>query len=82
MNRQKLFAAALVLPLLGLFLLQSPVIGLFPPDVLVAGVPLEVVYIFTTWLALIGAAVGLGRALGKTGGGQDRKEDLGEDTPP
>jgi hypothetical protein len=46
MNRQKLYAAALVLPLFGGFLLLSPLIDLFTVNVTVAGLPLEVVYIF------------------------------------
>lgn len=82
MNRQKLFAAALALPLLGVFLLQSPLIELFPPDVHLAGVPLEVVYIFSAWLALIAGAFFLGKLLVRSGGLPDSDTDLGEDTPP
>lgn len=82
MNRQKLFAAALALPVLGLFLLLSPIIRMFPPDVYLFGVPLEVVYIFTVWLALIGGAALLGRSLVRSGGLPESEADLGEDTPP
>lgn len=55
--------AAVVLPLLGLFLLMPPVIGLFAVPVDVAGVPLIVLYLFGVWLALVLAAALLGRAL-------------------
>ena len=55
--------AAAVLPILGLFLLIPPVIGLFAVPLDVAGVPLIVVYLFAVWLALALAAALLGRAL-------------------
>jgi hypothetical protein len=54
---------AIVLPLLGLFLLMPPVIALFAAPLHVAGVPLIVVYLFGVWLALVLGAVLLGRAL-------------------
>lgn len=55
--------AAGVLPILGLFLLVPPVIGLFAAPVDVAGVPLIVVYLFAVWLGLALATALLGRAL-------------------
>ena len=55
--------AAVVLPLLGLFLLMPPVIALFAAPLVVAGVPLIVVYLFGVWIALVLAAALLGRAL-------------------
>ena len=55
--------AAGVLPVLGLFLLIPPVIGLFAAPVDVAGVPLVVVYLFAVWLGLALAAALLGRFL-------------------
>ena len=82
MSRQKLVATALALPLLGIFLLQSPLIRLFPPDASVGGVPLQVVYIFSAWIALIIASAWLARLLGRQGGRIDDENDLGEDTPP
>jgi hypothetical protein len=83
MNRQKLYAAALVLPLFGGFLLLSPLIDLFTVNVTVAGLPLEVVYIFLVWLGLIVAAYVLARALGQNSSLYDSADqDLGEDSPP
>ena len=55
--------AAVVLPLLGLFLLMPPVITLFVRPAEVAGVPLIVAYLFGVWLALIGCAALLGRRI-------------------
>ncbi len=53
--------AAVVLPLVGLFLLMPPVITLFVRPAEIAGVPLIVAYLFGVWLALIGCAALLGR---------------------
>lgn len=55
--------AAVVLPLVGLFLLMPPVITLFVRPANVAGVPLIVAYLFGVWLALIGCAALLGRRI-------------------
>lgn len=55
--------AAVLLPLLGLFLLMPPLIALFVQPVTVAGVPLIVAYVFGVWLALAAAAALLARAL-------------------
>tara|TARA_R110002096_G_scaffold201212_11_gene385561 strand:+ start:435 stop:698 length:264 start_codon:yes stop_codon:yes gene_type:complete len=62
-NRQKLHAAALALPLLGLFLLISPIIRLFGPDKSLGGVSLVVLYIFGVWILLIVLAFVLARML-------------------
>ena len=56
--------AAVVLPLLAVFLLMPPVITLFTGPQTVAGVPLIVVYLFGVWLALIVAAALLAWRLG------------------
>jgi hypothetical protein len=53
--------AAVLLPLLGLFLLMPPIIALFAQPVTVVGVPLIVAYVFGVWLALVAAL--LARAL-------------------
>jgi len=55
--------AAVVLPLVGLFLLMPPVITLFVRPADVVGVPLIVAYLFGVWLALIGCAALLGRRI-------------------
>jgi hypothetical protein len=80
MNRQKLLAAAWALPLLGFFLLFSPLLRLFPPNIYLGGVPVEVIYIFAAWFALIVGAFCLARALGSRT--DDPDSDLGEDAPP
>lgn len=82
MNRQKLLAAALFLPLFGFLLFQPPWISLFPADVSVAGVPLQIVYLFAVWLGLILAVVALNHALVRPGARQDEEARLDEDTPP
>lgn len=56
-------SVAVVLPLLGLFLLMPPVITLFARGVGVAGVPLIVIYVFGVWIALIVGAALLARHL-------------------
>ena len=55
--------AARLLPMLGAVLLMPPVITLFVADVSIVGVPLIVVYLFCTWLALIVCAAWLSRGL-------------------
>ncbi|MCO5105823.1 MAG: hypothetical protein M9907_01950 [Burkholderiaceae bacterium] len=55
--------AAVVLPLVGLFLLMPPVITLFVRPADVVGVPLIVAYLFGVWLALIVCAAVLGRRI-------------------
>ena len=56
--------AAALLPILGLVLFVPPVITLFAKSQLgVGGVPLIVVYVFATWIALIAAAAALARKL-------------------
>jgi hypothetical protein len=63
--------AAIVLPLLGLFLLMPPVIGLFASARMVFGIPLIVLYVFGVWAALILCALFLARHLSPlTGPGQ------------
>lgn len=64
--------AARVLPLVGLFVLLPPVIGLFTAPVEIAGVPLIVVYVFTVWGALVACAALLARALGRDPDGESR----------
>jgi len=55
--------AARLLPLVGVILLMPPVVSLFVADAMVGGMPLIVVYLFCTWLALIGCAAWLARRL-------------------
>lgn len=55
----KLRDAALVLPLMGAFLLLPPLTDLFMAPVRIAGIPLIVLYIFGVWLGLILVALWL-----------------------
>ena len=55
--------AAVLLPVLALFLLMPPVITLFAVPIAPAGVPLIVVYLFGVWLAVIVCAALLARRL-------------------
>ena len=58
--------AARLLPIVGVVLLMPPVVTLFVADAVIGGVPLIVVYLFCTWLALIGCAAWLARRLPPT----------------
>ena len=60
---QRVREAAVALPLLGLFLLMPPLIGLFAVPLDIDGVPLIVLYVFAVWLGLVVAAMRLGRVL-------------------
>jgi hypothetical protein len=55
--------AAMLLPIVGLFLFMPPLITLFAGAFDVVGVPLIVVYLFAVWLALIVAAFWFARRL-------------------
>ena len=60
---QRMREAAVLLPLVGLFLLLPPLIGLFAAPLDIGGVPLVVLYLFAVWLGLVIAAMRLGRGL-------------------
>lgn len=62
-NRQRTRDAALVLPILGAFLLISPAASVFNSTSTVLGLPVVVLYVFGVWLGLILAAIGLARRL-------------------
>ncbi len=62
-RRKKIKDAALVLPLLGAFLLASPLITVFATDGFIFGLPLPFVYIFGVWLMLVLAARRMARLL-------------------
>ena len=59
----KLRDAALILPLLGAFLLLPPLPLVFMSPARLAGIPLIVLYIFGVWLVLILTALWLARRL-------------------
>lgn len=55
--------AAVVLPLFGVFLLMPPIITLFASGLVINGVPLIVVYVFSVWIVLIVCAAWLANRL-------------------
>lgn len=62
-NQHRTRDAALILPILGAFLLISPAAAVFDSTTTVLGLPLVVLYVFGVWLGLIVAAVALARRL-------------------
>lgn len=56
--------AAFILPALCALILLPPFVNLFVREVLVRGIPLEVLYIFGVWFALVLGAMILARRLG------------------
>ena len=57
---------ARLLPIVGVVLLMPPIVTLFVADVSIVGAPLIVVYLFCTWLALIGCSAWLAHRLPPT----------------
>lgn len=55
--------AAAILPFIATFLLAPPIILIFAKPVIVAGVPLIVVYLFCVWAAAILCAMMVARRL-------------------
>ncbi len=55
--------AAFVIPAFAVLLMLPPFLNLFAVRRLVFGLPLEVVYLFTIWAALVGCGVVLSRHL-------------------
>lgn len=56
-RRERLFAVFII----GVILLNFPLVKLFSRDGLIAGIPIFYFYLFVTWLALIILAARLGR---------------------
>lgn len=52
---------AFLFPFFGIVVLVPPIVNLFVVERLVFGMPLEVVYLFTVWVALILGAIILAR---------------------
>ncbi|MFA5538711.1 MAG: hypothetical protein WCZ72_08460 [Gemmobacter sp.] len=62
--------AAFVLPVFGVLLLP-PFVNLFTQERLIFGLPLEVVYLFTVWVALVAGALMLSRRVAPPDHGPD-----------
>jgi len=65
-RRKKIKDTAFLLPVLGAFLLASPIIIIFATDGQIFGLPLPFVYIFGVWLLLVLAARRMARLLSDT----------------
>lgn len=63
MTRRKLISAALFFTIFGAIALLPPLVLLFRFDARVAGVPIETVYIFILWAALVIGARWFSRTL-------------------
>lgn len=63
MERRKIESAALFITILGTMLIMPPLALLFQDARRFAGIPVEVIYLFVIWAALILAAWWLGRNL-------------------
>jgi hypothetical protein len=61
--RRKRRDIALILPLLGVFLLASPVLNIFAGSGSLYGIPASLLYVFGVWFALIACTAFLARRL-------------------
>ena len=61
--RRKRRDIALILPLLGVFLLASPVLNIFAGSGSLSGIPASLLYVFGVWFALIACTALLARRL-------------------
>ncbi|MCF6273274.1 MAG: hypothetical protein L3J37_08815 [Rhodobacteraceae bacterium] len=64
-RKRKLRDSAVLLPVLGAFLLVSPLITIFTGAGTLFGLPLIFIYIFGVWLGLVLAARAMARRLDK-----------------
>lgn len=55
-EKQGIRDVATALPIVAIFLVAPPIIHIFAKPVLVAGLPLIVVYVFSWWAAVVAAA--------------------------
>ena len=75
MDRRKLQSAALFLTIFGAMLMMPPLVLLF--DARMLGVPTEVLYLFSVWLALILATRWFSQRLPHEGGVDEKPEEPG-----
>lgn len=67
---------AVLVPLLGAFLLLPPAVLLFASDLRVLGLPVIVLYLFAVWAALIAATFVVGRRLPEPPAPDEPAQDL------
>ncbi|MRX50047.1 hypothetical protein GI374_06190 [Paracoccus sp. S-4012] len=67
--------AAFLLPALCALLMLPPFVNLFVREVLVWGMPLDMVYLFGIWFVLVIGAFLLSRGLAEPGTGPPRRSD-------
>lgn len=77
-DRRKLENAALVVPVFGAVLMVPPLISVFDVPVTIFGAPLETVYLFAVWVALIGITALLSRRMKDTSLEDPQGSDSGE----
>lgn len=63
MTRRKLVAAALFFTAFGALAYMPPLVLLFRLDIRILGVPIETVYVFVLWIALVAGARWFSRVL-------------------
>lgn len=81
-DRQGARDAATVLPFIAAMLFLPPLILIFGTPVLVAGVPLILVYLFGAWALVIAIAFVLARRLGDGGAPDGAGRQDGDGSPP
>ncbi len=67
-STRKITDRALILPLLGCFLLLPPLAGIFQLDFRIYGIPVTALYLFGVWAVLIAGAAWLSRPLQDSAG--------------
>jgi hypothetical protein len=75
MDRRKLESAALFLTIFGAMLIMPPLALLFQIERRLFGIPLEVIYLFVVWAALVAAAGWLGRHLPREPEAEGREDE-------
>lgn len=77
---RRLENAALVLPIFGALMIVPPLLGVFNTPILVAGVPLVAIYLFSVWIALIAITAVLSRRM-RNAPNEPVRRDMTDRTP-
>lgn len=78
---RKISDRALILPLIGCFLLTPPLAAIFQLDIRIFGIPFTGLYLFAVWAGLIIGAARLSRQLQHGAGWVDQKPDARKTDP-